>query len=529
MAGKYLWWQKDIVYQIYPRSFQDSNGDGVGDLPGITDRLDYLKWLGVDAIWVSPCFRSPMEDFGYDVADYRDIDPLFGTMADFDHLLEETHRRGLKLILDFVPNHTSDHHPWFLESRSSRDNPKRDWYIWRDAKPDGSPPNNWLANFGGIGWAWDAHTGQYYYHAFLSEQPDLNWRNPEVQQAMLDVLRFWLDKGVDGFRVDVMNHLIKAADLRDNPPNPLWKPGDHPYRQLIPQYSADQPEVHDIVAMMRRIFDAYGERVLIGEIYLPIERLVRYYGQNGDGAHLPFNFQLVTKPWNARIIAATIDRYEGALPPGGWPNWVLGNHDRPRVATRVGRAQAPVAAMALLTLRGTPTMYYGDEIGMENVHVPPDKLVDPQGIDVGIGAGRDPERTPMQWDASPNAGFTAASEPWLPIAAGYRQTNVIAERNDPNSMLSLYRALIGLRRAEASLSVGSYAGIPAEGHVLAYVREHEGSRLLIALNLGGEPATLTLGSLAGSVVFTTHNDRVGEYAGDTLKLRANEGVITRLL
>ena len=528
MADNYLWWQKGIVYQIYPRSFQDSNGDGVGDLAGITSRLDYLKWLGVDAIWISPCFRSPMKDFGYDVADYRDIDPLFGPMTDFDRLLEETHRRGMKLILDFVPNHTSDHHPWFLESRSSRENPKRDWYIWHDEKPDGSPPNNWLANFGGIAWTWDRRTSQYYYHAFLSEQPDLNWRAPDVQQAMMDVLRFWLDKGVDGFRVDVMNHMIKDALLRDNPPNPLWKEGDHPYRRLIPEHSQDQPGVHDIVAMMRQVFDSYEHRVLIGEIYLPINRLVRYYGQNGDGAHLPFNFQLVTKPWDARIIADTIERYESALPPTGWPNWVLGNHDRPRVATRVGRAQAPVAAMALLTLRGTPTMYYGDEIGMENVHIPPDKIVDPPGIEIGLGEGRDPERTPMQWDASANAGFTTAHDPWLPISDDYKRTNVAAERDDPNSILSLYRKLIDLRRTEPALTVGSYTGVPAVDHGLAYIREHEGSRLLVALNLGGEATTLDVGALSGSVILTTHNDRVGESVDGTLRLRANEGVIARL-
>jgi alpha-glucosidase len=528
VLDEYLWWQKGIVYQIYPRSFQDSNGDGVGDLPGIASRLDYLKWLGVDAIWISPIFRSPMKDFGYDVADYCDIDPLFGTLADFDELLEETHRRGLKLILDFVPNHTSDHHPWFLESRSSPDSPKRDWYIWRDAKPDGSPPNNWLANFGGIAWTWDAHTQQYYYHAFLSEQPDLNWRNPEVQQAMMDVLRFWLGKGVDGFRVDVMNHIIKDAALPDNPPNPLWKEGDHPYRRLIPQYSQDQPEVHDIVAMMRRVFDEFDDRVLIGEIYLPIERLMRYYGPNSDGANLPFNFQLVTKPWEARVIAATIDRYEAALPPNAWPNWVLGNHDRPRIATRTGRAQARVAAMALLTLRGTPTMYYGDEIGMEDVHVPPDRLVDPPGIEIGPAAGRDPERTPMQWDASPNAGFTDA-EPWLPIAEDYHHHSVAAERDDQASTLSLYRALIGLRRAEPALSVGSYTAVPADGDVLAYIREHQGSRLLIALNLGGDEQRLPLGeSLRGEVLLTTRLDRAGKRVSGNLTLPPDEGVIVRL-
>lgn len=529
VLDKYLWWQTGIVYQIYPRSFQDADGDNCGDLKGITSRLDYLKWLGVDAIWISPIFPSPMKDFGYDVSDYTDIEPTFGNMADFDELLEETHKRGLKMILDFVPNHTSDHHPWFLESRSSRDNPKRDWYIWHDGKPDGRPPNNWLANFGGIGWTWDAHTEQWYYHAFLSEQPDLNWRNPEVQQAMMDNLRFWLDKGVDGFRVDVMNHIIKAQDMPDNPQNPMWKEGDHPYRRLIPQYSQDQPEVHDIVAMMRSLFDSYDPpRVIIGEIYLPIERLVNYYGPNGDGAHLPFNFQLVTKPWDARIIASTIDRYEAALPPHAWPNWVLGNHDRPRIATRVGREQCRVAAMALLTLRGTPTMYYGDELGMQNVYIRMDQLVDPPGIEIGIEHSRDPERTPMQWDDTKNAGFTTADEPWLPISADYKYTNVAFQKDDPLSTLSLYRRLIELRRAEPALSVGSYTGIPATGEIVTYIREHEGTRFFVALNLGDQPADVDFDGYAGTVVLSTYQDRAGEEVVAPIHVRANEGVIIRL-
>jgi alpha-glucosidase len=527
MANDFLWWQTGIVYQVYPRSFMDGDGNGVGDLPGIESKLDYLKWLGVKAVWVSPCYRSPMKDFGYDVADYCDIDPLFGTMADLDRLLDEIHAREMKLIMDFVPNHTSDQHPWFIESRSSRDNPKRDWYIWKDARPGGEPPNNWLANFGGIAWTWDEHTQQYYYHAFLPEQPDLNWRNPEVQSAMMNILRFWLNKGVDGFRVDVMNHLIKDAEFRDNPANPMWKPGDHPYRRLIPAYSSDRPEVHDIVAMMRRTFDEYDQRVIIGEIYLPIQRLVAYYGQNGDEAQLPFNFQLLSKPWDARILAVTIDRYEAALPPGAWPNWVLGNHDRSRVASRVGPVQARVAAMLLHSLRGTPTMYQGDEIGMQNVQIPPDKVVDPPGVT--LGEGRDPERTPMQWDASPNAGFTTAAEPWLPIAPDYALRNVAVERDDPGSILSLYKRLIELRQSERALTVGSYRPVPAEGDLLVYIREHEGERFLAALNLGRKRATFALDlPYHGQIAISTHLDREGERVAGAVKLRADEGVLVRL-
>ena len=359
-----VWWKRGVIYQIYPRSFQDTNGDGIGDLKGITARLDYLTWLGIDAIWISPIYPSPMADFGYDVSDYCNIDPLFGSLDDFDELVTSAHARGIKVILDFVPNHTSDRHPWFLESRSSRTNPKRDWYIWRDGKADGSPPNNWLSQFGGPAWTFDAATGQYYLHSFLREQPDLNWRNPAVREAMYDVLRFWLERGVDGFRVDVIWLLIKDAALRDNPLNPNYRPTEPGIHRVLQLYSSDQPEIHDVIAEMRAIVDRYDERVLIGEIYLPIEKLVAYYGKDLGGAHLPFNFQLIHAAWRAPVIAKLVTDYEGALPAGGWPNWVLGNHDQPRIAARVGEAQARVAAMLLLTLRGTPTMYYGDELGI---------------------------------------------------------------------------------------------------------------------------------------------------------------------
>src|SRR3954462_9027466 len=418
------WWQTGVIYQIYPRSFQDSNGDGVGDLRGIIRRLPYLAELGVDAIWISPIFVSPMADFGYDIADYTEIDPLFGTLQDFDALAAAAHQLGLKIILDLVPNHTSDWHPWFLESRSSRANPKRDWFLWRDPAPDGGPPNNWLSCFGGSGWQLDPQTGQYYYHAFLPEQPDLNWRNPEVVDAMLGVLRFWLDRGVDGFRVDVLWHLVKDARFPDTPPNPAWKAGMDPYQALAPVHTTDQPEVHGIIRRMRALFDEYRGRGIIGEIYLPVERLVQYYGADLSGAHLPFNFQLIAAKWDARHIARLIEEYEAALPRGGWPNWVLGNHDQHRIATRVGRAQARVAAMLLLTLRGTPTLYYGDEIGMQDVPIAPSQVQDPFEKNVpGKGLGRDPERTPMRWDASENAGFTTG-EPWLPLGDDWQVANV---------------------------------------------------------------------------------------------------------
>jgi alpha-glucosidase len=519
----HVWWKRGIVYHIYLRSFQDTDADGVGDLEGIRRRLDYFQWLQVDAIWVSPFFPSPMADFGYDVADYCGIDPVFGTLSDFDRLIQEAHARGLKVILDFVPNHTSDRHPWFSESRASRDNPKRDWYIWRDGKPDGSPPNNWISNFGGSAWTFDAATGQYYYHAFLREQPDLNWRNPAVREAMYDVLRFWLDRGVDGFRVDVIWHLIKDANLRDNPPNPGWTAGEREIGRLLQVNSADQPEIHDIVAEMRRVLDDYAERVLIGEIYLPIERLVTYYGRDLSGAHLPFNFALIQTAWEAEAVAKLVAEYEGALPQGGWPNWVLGNHDQPRLVSRIGEAQARVAAMLLMTLRGTPTMYYGDEIGLENVPIPPDCVQDPwEKNEPGLGLGRDPYRTPMQWSGGRNAGFSEG-EPWLPLTADYAVRNVETLR-DPHSVLTLYRRLIALRREHLALSLGDYVRGGVEGNVFWFERRHAATRLIVVLNFGHEAGAVHL-PVDARRLLSTHLDREGEPVGAELTLRSDEGVI----
>jgi len=525
------WWKRGIVYQIYPRSFQDQNGDGVGDLAGITARLDHLAWLGVDALWVSPIYPSPMADFGYDVADYCAIDPLFGTLDDFDRLVAEAHARGLKVILDFVPNHTSDQHTWFQESRSSKDNPKRDWYLWREPKPDGAPPNNWIANFGGPAWTFDARTGQSYYHAFLREQPDLNWRHPAVRAAMYDALRFWLTRGVDGFRVDVIWLMVKDAAFRDNPPNPAYQPSQAEISRLLQVHSADQPEVHDIIAEMRGVLEEYPDRVLIGEIYLPLERLVAYYGKDLAGAHLPFNFQLIHTAWNARELATLVRDYEAALPEGGWPNWVLGNHDQPRIAARVGEAQARIAAMLLLTLRGTPTLYYGDEIGLGKVPIPPERVQDPwEKNEPGLGLGRDPERTPMQWDTSENAGFTTG-EPWLPLSPDHRERNVALMAQDPASILTLHRRLIAFRRRHPALSVGSYHPvIEAHNDLFAYERRHRDERLFIVLNLGHEPRRLPLpdATARGRILLSTAGDRDDEAADESLSLRPDEGVIVLL-
>ena len=521
------WWQRAVIYQIYPRSFQDSNGDGVGDLHGILERVEYLAWLGVDAVWLSPVYPSPMADFGYDVADYVGIDTVFGTLADFDQLLDALHRRGIRLILDFVPNHTSDEHPWFREARASRDSPRRSWYIWRDPQPNGGAPNNWQSFPGGSAWEFDRATGQYYCHSFLAQQPDLNWRNSEVRAAMYDVLRFWLDRGVDGFRVDVLWRLIKDAHFRDDPPNPDFREGEPPYRRLLPLYSSDQPEALEITAQMRQVLEKYpGERLLIGEIYLPVHRLVAYYGPNLMGAHLPFNFNLMWVEWKPAATLQLIREYEAALPPGAWPSWVLGNHDQRRIASRLGPAQARVAMVLLLTLRGTPTLYYGDELGLRDVPIPREQLRDPFGRSLP-DQGRDPQRTPLPWDRSRNGGFTTG-QPWLPLGEDYPAVNVEVQKLQPDSMLSLTHALLELRHRELALALGDWAPLPLEGNVLAYSRVRADQCFIIVLNLESSPKAVRFArELRGSIVLSTHLGRAGERISDRLDLSCDEGVIIK--
>ena len=516
------WWERGVVYQIYPRSFQDTDGDGVGDLAGIERRLDHIAALGVDAVWLSPIYPSPMADFGYDVADYCDVDPLFGTMADFDRLLAAAHERGLRLLLDFVPNHTSDSHAWFVASRSSREDPKRDWYIWRDPAPGGGPPNNWISDFGGPAWTFDPATGQYYLHAFLPQQPDLNWRNPEVKAAMLDAMRFWLERGVDGFRIDVLWHIVKAAGLPDNPLNPDWCDGINERDRVLQLHSTDQPEAHAISAEMRALADLYGERLLVGEIFLPNDRLARWHGTpQAPQVHLPFNFCLIENAWNAATIGRLIAEYEASIPEWGWPNWVLGSHDAARIAARIGEAQARVAMLLLLTLRGTPTLYQGDELAIGAVPIAPERVCDPRELrQPGIGLGRDPSRTPMPWDGSPHAGFSSV-EPWLPLNPDWRQRNVATQDADPGSMLALTRALLRLRRAEPALAVGDYRALDCEGTMLAYERRCGASRLLVALNLGPEPVAMPQAARGAPRLLST-------LPGAADELRGNEGLIARL-
>ena len=511
------WWKLGTIYQVYPRSFADGDGDGIGDLPGLIGRLDHIAKLGVDAIWLSPIFRSPMHDFGYDVADYRDVDPVFGTLADADRLIAAAHAGGLRVILDFVPNHTSSLHPWFLDARRSRNAPHRDWYIWRDPTPDGGPPNDLLAHFGGSAWTFDEATGQYWYHSFLPEQPDLDWGNRDVRAAMLDTLRFWFSRGVDGFRIDVVWMIAK-----DNAPwqdgrigaTPSGLGGDP--RDALEH--GDGPDMEERLRELRAVAEEYPGRVLVGELYMEPARAVRYYGRDGDGLQLPLNTTLITTPWNVPAVRRTIEACEAAMPPSVWPTWVVGNHDQRRVATRLGSAQARVAAMLLLTLRGTPTLYNGDELGLPDVPVAPSRVVDPDG--------RDPQRSPMPWTGGPNAGFSTA-EPWLPVVADPGTWCVEAQDAAPRSMLALHRRLLGLRRVEPALHLGSWTGVAAPEGVLAYDRETAGSRFRVLLNLEARPADVVLDD-GWAVALSTGLDReAGEPAGDVLRLQADEGVILR--
>jgi alpha-glucosidase len=536
-VAAFPWWQRGVIYQIYPRSFQDTNGDGTGDLRGITERLDHLVWLGIDAFWISPFYPSPMADFGYDVSDYCEVDPLFGSLSDFDNLLEVAHARGLKVIIDFVPNHTSDEHPWFLESRSSRDNPKRDWYLWADPKPDGSPPNNWLAVFGGPAWTLDENTGQYYHHGFLPQQPDLNWRNPDVKEAMFAALRFWLERGVDGFRFDVAHHIMKDPELRDNPPNE----SEGAFHKDLGEFESQlhlmdrmHSDIHAAYKDIRGLLNSYDTaeqpRFMIGETHVfEPELWASLYGAELDEMHMPANFGLLRAQWNAASVRAHVDEIEAALPEGAWPNYVNSNHDDWRTATRVGPNQAKVAMMLLLSLRGTPTIYYGEEIGMENVPIPSDKEQDPFGKRVpGLGLGRDPERTPMQWDTSPNAGFCPEGiEPWLPLEDNWQERNVAVEREDPKSILNLTKELLALRKTLPALAVGDYAaidGLPVECYV--FTRSTADQRLLVALNLTNEEHQFMLPYTGtGQVVTSTGRDRTGKISLTFMVLQPNEGIL----
>jgi alpha-glucosidase len=484
------WWQHAVFYEIYPRSFMDSNGDGIGDLVGIDSKMDYLKSLGVDAIWLTPCYPSPQVDFGYDVADYENIDPMYGTLADFDRLEKDAKQRGIRIIMDFVMNHTSSEHPWFLDSQSSRTAAKRDWYMWHDGKGPGLPPNNWISEFGGSAWTFDAKTGQFYYHYFYLQQPDLNWHNPAVKDAMFDVTRWWYKRGVAGFRLDAVDTLFEDPQMRDNPVLPgLNKYGD-PKEENV--YNTKLPEVHVVLRDLRKVADE-NNAVLIGETWTKdVSELKQYYGDHSDELQMPMDFMFtkvdkLSPPEFRRQIAAVDSA-------GGWPVFVLSNHDIVRSYVRYGDKQhdqaiAKLMASLYLTLRGTPIMYYGEEIGMEN-NDPTRKedVKDPIGrVGWPQEKGRDGERTPMQWDDSPNAGFTRGV-PWLPVPPSYKTVNVAAELKDPYSILNTYKSLLALRHQNRALLDGDYVALNEnDANVLSYLRRYKNEAVLVVLNMSAQP------------------------------------------
>ena len=515
-----------MIYQVYPRSFADTNGDGIGDLAGVMTHLDHLAGgadsLGVDAVWLSPIYPSPLADFGYDISNFTDVSAEFGTLADLDHLVEACHARGLRLLLDLVPCHTSIEHPWFVESCSSRTNPRRDWYTWADPASDGGPPNNWRALFGGSAWQLDPATGQYYLHSFYPEQPDLNWRNPQVAEAIGDVMRFWFERGVDGLRIDAVTHAMKDPLLRDNPPaGPPVRPFPRDRTGLDPVWSDDQPEMAEVVRFLRSVADEYPERLLVGEAYLPVERLARYLGDGvRDGFQRAFDFELTLIEWGAEPFQRTIERAERFTPPGAEPTWALSNHDLSRHATRFGETRSRLAALLLLSMRGTICLYAGEEIGMVDAPA--------SAVPLHDRLGRDRQRTPMQWDASPTGGFTDG-EPWLPLVDPAIR-NVADQSGDPASLLNLYRRLVELRRSSPALHHGALRLIPDLGmEILAWTRETGDERILMVANMGDSPAAVDLSAIGSdAAVLAGTVARQGSVALGRLQLDPLEGLLVRL-
>lgn len=496
-----------VIYQIYPRSFKDADGNGVGDLPGIISKLDYLHDLGVDYIWLSPIYPSPMIDFGYDVADYYGIDPLFGTIEDFDQLLKEAHKRDIGVMLDVVFNHSSNKHPWFKESRASRDNPKRDWYIWRDGKGD-EPPNNWLSIFGGSAWQYDQATQQYYLHSFATEQPDLNWHNPEVRAEIKKIIRYWCKRGVDGFRFDAVYWYGKDQAFRNDPPNPEYRQGvDNPYDTLLHIHSKRQHSTYHYLNELTEVLAEFPKRFMITEAYphhpLDMHAYQVLYQEVDSRYAAPFNFTALRLPWDAVAFRQATDDFQTMLTRDDTAINVLGNHDQPRLASRYGEKAAPAAAVWLTTLPGVAVMYYGDEIGMHDVAIPPTMQQDVFGRQVpGLNEDRDPERTPMQWSDKPYAGFSTA-EPWLPVARDYRTHNVIREKAEPYSLLNIYKKLLKLRKQLRALHSGTYEQLPAEDpNVFSFARVTQGQRLVVSINFSDTHTALI--KTPGELIFSTN-------------------------
>jgi len=524
-----MWWRDGVLYQIYPRSFQDSNGDGIGDLRGVIDRLDHLRWLGVDGIWLNPTMPSPNDDWGYDVADYCDVHPELGSLEDLDALVSAAGEHGIRVLLDLVPNHTSDRHPWFVDALRGRDAPHRDFYVWADPRPDGGPPNNWVSNFGGSAWTFDERSGQYYLNNFLPTQPDLNWWNPRVRDAFDDILRFWFARGVAGFRIDVCHAIVKDGELRDDP---AVTPEDHPEvrkRAVKQVFSMNRPEVHDVLRRWREVADAANPpRILVGETYvLDLDQLIPYYGQAEDELNLAFNFLFVHERLDAAAMRAIVEHMEERLPAGAWPVWTGSNHDAKRLTTRWAdddERRARVALTMLLTLRGTPVLYYGDEIALPDVPQDAATARDPVARRLGDPSeNRDVCRTPMPWSAEPGGGFTTAeATPWLPFG-DLAAHNVAAQREDPGSVLHLVRDLIALRRAEPDLRSGAYATLDAPAGAWAWRR---GDGHAVALNLSD--AAVTVDGIAGRVAIATDRARDGEAVDGSLRLASYEGAVVAL-
>jgi alpha-glucosidase len=497
------WWRGAVIYQIYPRSFQDSNHDGIGDLAGIIHRLTHVAELGVDAVWISPFFRSPMLDFGYDVSDYRDVDPMFGTLGDFDALISRAHELGLKVLIDLVLSHTSSHHPWFHESQTSRDNPKADWYVWADAKPDGSPPNNWLSIFGGSAWEWSGDRMQYYMHNFLKEQPDLNLHNPEVQDELLGVARFWLDRGVDGFRFDTINFYFHDPQLRDNPPldpserNATIAPEVNPYNWQDHHYDKNQPENLDFLRRLRALMDEYPAITSVGEVgdaQRGMEIQAEYTSGN-DKIHMAYAFEfLAGTPLSAQYVAGVLEKFETGI-ADGWACWAFSNHDVVRHASRwnLGEKARRLHTALLLSLRGTVCLYQGEELGLTEAYVAYEELQDPYGIRFWPKfKGRDGCRTPIPWISdNQNGGFSDA-KPWLPVAVEHLQRSVGDQRSDADSTLHFYRRMIEFRRAYDALVKGSIDRVLASDGIVSFVRSHGDQRLFCAFNLTNTAHAISL-------------------------------------
>jgi alpha-glucosidase len=521
------WSGHETIYQVYPLSFMDANGDGRGDLKGIISRLDYIRNLGVDAIWLSPFYCSSMFDFGYDVVDHRRVDPLFGTLKDADCLIAGAHRRSLRVMFDFVGNHTSSLHPWFRLSKSSRSNAKRDWYVWKDPAPDGRPPNNWLSVFGGSAWTYDETTSQYYLHSFLKEQPDLNWRNPEAVREMIAVMEFWLKRGVDGFRMDAVYFMMKDPLFRDDPRNAGFRASsDDPFERLRHIHSQHHPDTFSLLRRLGRVTARYGA-LMIGEAHLTVREMQPFYRRTDPRRYMPMNLNLIDLPWTAEAYRKFLASYERSLTPGDFPNYILGNHDRSRVATRLGDARARAAAVLQLTLRGMPFIYYGEEIGMKDIHVDSGHAHDPFGVLVpGLQLGRDPQRSPMRWTAGPYAGFGKA-EPWLPIGGNTKKLNVEHEQSDPHSFLTLYRTLLRLRKMKA-LRSGKLRLMTSGNGILAFRREAAGSSVVVVVNFTGKPQRVSVGAVKEATVLcdSALKRKVGSAINlHHLQLAPNEAVV----